>query len=317
MRIAIHAFDGITMFHVASPLAVFGEVARLGIASDWQTQVWSHDGLPVRTAEGPILSDVAGPEVVEQADLLVLPSWHADLRTPEEPLVGLIQSAHIRGTEIAGLCLGAFPVAAAGILDGRSAVTHWRCADQLQVAAPRVDVDPDALYLDHGDVMTSAGTASALDACLHLVRKHLGADAATKVARQLVIAPHRDGGQAQYIERPLPVDVSDDAIQGVMNWALANLDQPLAVADLAARARMSTRNFTRKFRELTGATPAQWVTEKRLDESRRLLETTSWTVERVARTCGYGSPVTFRQSFLAAYGTPPSAYRKHFTNGVD
>ncbi|MHA2790183.1 GlxA family transcriptional regulator [Corynebacterium sp. S7] len=314
MRILIYVFGGITMFHAAAPLAVFSEVNTLELASGWNLSVFSDDGLPVRTAEGLLLDRLAGFEAVSEADLLVLPSWHADLREPAPKLLELIRSAHAQGTRIAGLCLGAFPVASAGILNGRTAVTHWRAAEELGILAPEVQVDSDALYVDHGDVLTSAGTASALDACLHLVRKHLGAEAASMVARQLVIAPHRDGGQAQYIERPLPVDVADDGIQEAMTWALGNLDQPLGVSDLAEHARMSTRNFTRRFREVTGTSPGKWVSTQRLDESRRLLETTSWSIERVVRTCGYGSPVTFRQAFLNAYGTPPSAYRRRFSN---
>lgn len=312
MRIAVHVFEGITLFHAAAPLAVFGEVTRLGLAPDWETRLWSTDGQPVRTAEGPVLADLHGPGITTDADLLILPSWHNDLRPPAEPLLDLLRTRHARGAGLAGLCLGAFPVVASGVLDGRSAVTHWQMARQLGEIAPEVDVHPEALYIDHGDVLTSAGTASALDACLHLARRELGSEAAAAIARQLVIAPHRDGGQAQYIQRPVPTGVSDDSIREVLDWALANLEQPLTVSDLACRARMSTRNFTRRFRETTGATPARWITARRLDEARRLLETTTWSVEKVARTCGYSSVVTFRQNFIADYGTTPTNYRRHF-----
>lgn len=313
MQIAVHVFEGVTMFHAAAPLAVFGEVSRLGLAEDWETVLWSVDGNAVRTAEGPVLEGLAGPAAVAAADLVVLPSWFADLRAPDEQLAGILHAAHEREATVAGLCLGAFPVAAAGLLDGRSAVTHWRAVDRLRELAPQVEVHPEALYLDHGDILTSAGTASALDACLHLVRSRLGVDAAAKVARQLVIAPHRDGGQAQYIERPIPTGAADDDLQEVLHWALQNLDQPLPVTELARRASMSPRNFTRRFRQATGTTPARWITASRLDEARRLLETTDWAVARIARTCGYTSVVTFRQNFLASYDTTPTSYRRHFT----
>lgn len=313
MRIAVHAFEGITAFHVSVPLAVFGEVIRLGLGEDWQTTVWSEDGQPVRTAEGLVLADLAGPEAAAAADLLVLPAWHADRRLPTEAMTTLVRGAHEQGVGVVGLCLGAFPVVASGVLDGRTAATHWAAAEQMATAFPDVEVQPDALYVDHGDVLTSAGTASALDACLHIVRTRLSTAAAARVARHLVIAPHREGGQAQYIERPLAPQEGRGPISEVMDWALAHLDQPLSVEDLAGRARMSKRNFTRRFRETTGTSPARWVTARRLDEARMLLETTGWSVSRIARVCGFGSPVTFRQAFAASYATTPTSYRKRFS----
>lgn len=313
MKITVHVFEGITMFHASVPLEVFGEVSRQGLAEDWTVTVWSEDGRPVRTAEGLVLADLAGPDAAASADLLVFPAWRPDLCPPSPDVTGLIRASHERGANVAGLCLGAFPVAASGVLDGRTAVTHWAGAAQFSERFPQVVVEPDALYIDHEDVLTSAGTASALDACLHIVRTRLGTAAAARVARHLVIAPHREGGQAQYIERPLPVQQGQGPISEVVDWVLANLDQSLSVDELAERARMSKRNFTRRFRETTGTTPAKWVTERRLDEARTLLETTPWSVARIARACGFGNPVTFRQSFVASYGTTPTSYRKRFT----
>lgn len=177
---------------------------------------------------------------------------------------------------------------------------------------PDTSVDASVLYIDHGDVLTSAGTASAIDACLHLVRKHLGVAAATRVARSLVVAPHREGGQAQYIERPLARPATDGAIGEVLDWALAHLDHPLTVDLLAERARMSRRSFVRHFQQATGTTPARWILDRRLDEARALLETTDWPVDTIASACGFGSPVTLRQNFAAAYGTTPTTYRRRF-----
>lgn len=313
MRIAIHAFDGITMFHLATPLLVFGEVARQGLADDWSTVVWSDTGGPVRTTEGLLIDDVSGPEAAGDADLVILPSWPSTFPRPSDDLTGVIRAAHGHGATIAGLCLGAFPMAHSGILDGREAVTHWAGTAQLTTDCREVTVRPAALYIDHGDVLTSAGTASALDACLHIVRTRLGAAAATTVARHLVIAPHREGDQAQYIERPLPASDGTGPIAETMAWALEHLDQRLPVGALAARAQMSTRNFTRRFRETAGTTPAEWVLARRLDESRRMLETTSWSVSRIAAVCGFASPVTFRQNFALAYATTPTSYRRRFT----
>lgn len=313
MEIAIHAFDGMTMFHLSTPLAVFGEVTRLGLA-DWRTTVFSDDGGPVRTAEGLTIADISGPEAGERADLLVFPSWPLDLPQAPEPLLELMHTAHSQGTTVAGLCLGTFPVAHSGLLDGRDAVTHWLQAEQLAAQAPDVRVRPAALYIDHGDVLTSAGTASALDACLHVVRTRLGAAAATAVARRLVIAPHREGGQAQYIERPLVDDAMEKGpIGAAMEWALHHLHETLTVDSLAAQVQMSPRNFSRRFPEHTGVSPAKWILARRLDESRRLLETTEMPISQVAEACGFVSPVTFRQNFVQAYDTTPTAYRQHFS----
>ncbi|WP_197026021.1 GlxA family transcriptional regulator [Nocardioides sp. URHA0020] len=309
----VYAFHGMTMFHLAVPLLVFGEVGRQGIAEGWDPAVWTDDGRGIRTAEGLRVEDVAGPTVVDEADLVVLPSWPADLPAPDPALMNGLRAARSRGTKIAGLCLGAFPVADSGVLDGRQAVTHWGAADQLALRRPEVKVDAAALYLDHGDVLTSAGTASAIDACLSIVRNELGASAAATVARHLVVAPHREGDQAQYVHRPMPDPGGVGHLGPTVDWALAHLDQRLSVDDLAAHARMSRRNFTRRFTEVIGSTPSRWIMARRLDEARRLLEATSWPINRVATACGFGSVVTFRQNFVAAYATTPTSYRQRFS----
>ena len=317
MRIAVHAFDGITLFHLAAPLLVFGEVSRLGLAPAWETVVWTDDGGGVRTAEGLRVEDVAGPAAVKDAGVVVLPSWPTDLPPATGDLVRLLNRAHQAGATVVGLCLGAFPLADSGLLDGRAAVTHWAAASRLQQRRRAVQVNASALYLDHGDVLTSAGTASALDACLHVVRTRLGSAAANEVARHLVVAPHRDGDQAQFVNRPVPAVPSVGQIGSTMQWALANLDSDLAVDRLAERARMSGRNFTRRFVDEVGVTPARWVLAQRLEETRRLLETTTWSVERIARACGFGSAVTLRQNFNAAYVTTPTSYRQRFADSDD
>ena len=313
MRIAVYAFDGITMFHLAAPLLVFGEVGRQDLATGWDPVVWTKDGCGIRTAEGPRVVDVAGPDAVDEADLVILPSWPTDLPATDEALASKIRAAQARGGRVAGLCLGAFPVVDSGLLDGRDAVTHWGVVDELARRRPAVKVNPAALYLDHGDVLTSAGTASAIDACLYIVRTHLGSAAAAAVARHLVVAPHRDGDQAQYIDRPMPEAGGVGHLGPTFDWALGNLDQRLSVDDLAAHARMSRRNFTRRFAEVTGTTPARWVLARRLDEARRLLETTTWPVARIAEACGFRGAVTFRQNFVATYSTTPTSYRQRFS----
>lgn len=314
MRIAVYAFDGITMFHLAAPLLVFAEVRRLGPAPDWQTRLWSDRAGSVCTAEGYPIGEVTGPETVDWADIVIVPSWPMPPRPIGAELKRQLRQAHARGAVIAGLCLGAFAVADAGLLDGRAAVTHWEAMPLLAERCPGTEVDSSVLYIDHDDVLTSAGTASAIDACLHLVRKHLGSAIATRVARYLVVAPHREGGQAQYIERPLARPATDNAIAEVLEWALTRLDEPLTVDRLADRARMSRRSFVRHFRQATGTTPARWILTRRLQEARALLETTDWSIDAVASACGFGSSATFRQNFTSAFATSPTAYRRQFAS---
>jgi len=315
VKIAVYAFDGVTMFHLGVPQMVFDEVGRLGLAS-WETVLFSDHAGSVHTAEGYVIARVQGVEATLDADLVVVPSWIPDGREPRAVLRDALLTAHERGASIAGLCLGAIAVADVGLLDGRRAVTHWHAVDELARRHPEVDVDADVLYLDHGDVMTSAGTASGLDACLHVVRTRLGSDAANRVARSLVIAPHREGGQAQYIERPVPPGGSDDPIARATTWALQNLGDDLSVDRLAAAAHLSRRTFVRAFRAATGTTPAAWVRGRRLDEARRLLESSDLAVEQIAAHCGFGNAVTLRQNFASAFGSTPSSYRRRFATVV-
>jgi transcriptional regulator GlxA family with amidase domain len=311
VKIAIYAFDGVTMFHLAVPQMVFDEVTRQGLA-DWQTVLFADRAGSVRTAEGYVIGGAQGLAAVEDADLVVVPSWIPDGREPGLALRKALLAAHGGGATIAGLCLGAIAVADLGLLDGRSAITHWHAVDDLARKHQAVKVEADVLYLDHGDVITSAGTASGIDACLHVVRTRLGAEAANKVARSLVVAPHREGGQAQFIERPVPQQEGNDPIAVATTWALEHLGEDLSVDRLAAAAHLSRRTFVRAFRMATGSTPAAWVRSRRLDEARLLLESTELPVEQVAAHCGFGNAVTLRQNFAEAFGSTPSSYRKRF-----
>ncbi|GAA3463466.1 GlxA family transcriptional regulator [Saccharothrix longispora] len=311
LRVAVYAFDGVTMFHLSVPQLVFDEVTRQGLG-DWTTVLFSDRAGSIRTAEGYPIGEVRGPSAARDADVVVVPSWFEDGRAAGPTLRRTLAEAHGRGATIAGLCLGAVAVADAGLLSRRTAVTHWQAVDMLAARHRDVVVDASVLYVDHGDVLTSAGTASAIDACLHLVRGRLGAAAANRVARSLVVAPHREGGQAQYIERPLPAQSANDPIAAVLEWALRHLAEPLPVERLAGVAHLSRRTFIRAFQASTGTTPAVWVRQRRLDEARRLLESTDLPVDQVAATCGFGSTVTMRQCFTAAFDTSPSEYRRRF-----
>lgn len=311
MRIAIYVHPDITLFHLSVPQMVFDEVRRQRIA-EWRTVLFSDRPGAVVTAEGYLLPDVRGPEGIADADLVVIPSWHDDHRPTGGALLSALRAAHTRGASLAGLCLGAVPLADTGLLDGRTAVTHWKAFDVLAQRHPRVRLDPSVLYIDHGDILTSAGTASGLDACLHIIRDHLGAEAGNLVARSLVVAPHRDGSQAQYIETPMGSHDDTDPIAAVLDWIPSNLHADLSIDALALRAHVSRRTFIRSFRSATGTTPAAWVSLRRLDVARRMLETTTHSIEHIAHESGFGSAVTFRQRFAERYSATPTSYRREY-----
>jgi len=311
--IVVLAYDGLSPFHLAVPGVVFGELRMGSSATDWQIRVCGITKGDLRTSDGYSVRVEGGLDELSRSDMIIVPSWpDPDVKPPGELLSALV-AAHQRGAKIVGLCLGAFVLAAAGLLNGRRATTHWRCTDQLAEEYPLVSVDPAVLYIDEGDVMTSAGTAASLDACLHIIRTRLGTVVANQVARGLVVAPHREGGQSQYIERPVPVPNSRDAIGRVLKWALEHLEEALTVDVLAAKSNMSRRNFTRAFLRSTGETPADWIRSQRLREAQRLLEVTTLSVDQVATMSGFASTVTLRQNFLASFGVSPAAYRRSYT----
>jgi transcriptional regulator GlxA family with amidase domain len=315
MRVAIYAFDGISMFHLAAPQLVFSEVNRLPGQSEWAVTIWAPRKRTVTTAEGYRIGGLAGPDAARSADMVIVPSWPEDLPLIDAQLQQILTHAHRRGAIIVGLCLGAVAVADSGLLSGRDAVTHWEAMPAMRNRHADVSWDAQVLYIDHGDVLTSAGTASAIDACLHLVRLRLGASGANRVARRLVVAPHRDGGQAQYVERPSPMVPETAAIGETIDWILAHLDSEHTVDTMADKAKMSRRSFVRHFRAATGSTPARWLQQQRLDQARLLLETTDLDIDRVASACGFCSVVTFRQNFSGAFATSPSSYRRQFRQG--
>jgi transcriptional regulator GlxA family with amidase domain len=246
---------------------------------------------------------------------VVVPSWRDPHEPAPEALRQALRRAHANGARLVGLCLGTFVLADAGLLDGRPATTHWAALDAFARCHPRVRLEPDVLYVDDGELLTSAGTAAGIDCCLHLIRREHGAEVANRIARRLVVAPHRQGGQTQYIEQPLPADPGDDRLRAVLAWALEHLDQRLGVDELASRALMSRRTFTRRFRRATGASVGDWLAHQRLARAQRLLETTDRPLDHIAAEAGFGSAVSLRQRFGAALGTSPSAYRRSFRGG--
>jgi transcriptional regulator GlxA family with amidase domain len=251
--------------------------------------------------------------LVRRADTVVIPGWSSQDRAADPELMDAIRHAHARGARLVTFCTGAFLLAEAGVLDGRRATTHWEFTGLLADRHPAVEVDPSVLYVDDGDVLTSAGAAASIDLALHIIRLDFGADVANKVARDMVVPPHRDGGQAQFIETPiLPQDAAQDHLSATMVWAAERLGDDLSVADLAAHAALSPRQFTRQFRARTGTSPHQWLLTQRTALAQRLLETTDHAVEHIAGEAGFGTAAAMRLHFQRALHTSPAAYRRCF-----
>lgn len=249
----------------------------------------------------------------DEADLVVVTPIPRDAwEYVDERVTAVVRRAVERGAWVLTVCSGAFVVAAAGVLDGRRATTHWRYADTMARMYPAIAVDPHVLYVQDGRIITSAGTAAGLDACLHLLRIELGAEMTNKIARRMVVPPQRDGGQAQFIDRPLPESTSL-SLAPVTDWMLENLRLDLSVDQLAARAHMAPRTFARRFKADYGTTPAAWITRQRIIQAQRLLEQTDLGLDRIAYECGFGSAAVLRQNFGRALGTTPTAYRARFT----
>jgi transcriptional regulator GlxA family with amidase domain len=269
----------------------------------------------VRTDIGVALVVEHGLARIASSDVVLVTSWE-DLEHPCPPaLLDALRAAHRRGAQLVSHCSGAFVLARAGLLDGRRATTHWRLAGELAARYPEVEVDPAVLYVDSGRVITGAGTASGIDAMLHLVRREWGAAAANALAREMVVPPHRDGGQAQYIRRPVP-EPQISSTGKARGWALKHLHRPVTLRELAAQESMSVRTFTRRFREEVGVSPVQWLTQQRIERARQLLEETDLSIDRIAADAGFGTAASLRQHLQTALGVSPSAYRNTFRSPV-
>jgi transcriptional regulator GlxA family with amidase domain len=311
--IAVVAFDGISPFHLSVPCMVFGEDRTETGAPRFRMRVCAPEPGPLQTNAGFTLVVPHGLEAIRRAQIVVVPSWRDDGRPAPPALIRALQAAHKRGATVVGLCLGAFVLAEAGLLDGRPATTHWNLAPAFAKLYPQVKLQPEVLYVDDGDVLTSAGTAAGIDCCLHLLRVRYGAETANRAARRMVVAPHRQGGQAQYIQQPVPTTAERDRLAPLLEWLGKHLDVPHELDGLARRALMSRRTFTRRFRESTGTTVGQWIQNQRLALAQRLLETTDHPVERVATGAGFGSAVSLRKHFLSAFKVSPTVYRRQFS----
>ena len=310
--IGVVAFDGISPFHLSVPCLVFGEDRSFLGVPRCLLRVCSVGGRSLRSAAGFRIQSESGLEGLAGCDFVIVPSWRDAQERPPQPLLEALRQCHERGATVVGLCLGAFVLAHAGLLDGLSATTHWEWATAFRERFPTVQLDPEVLYIDEGRIVTSAGTAASLDCCLHLLRRFCTAEAVNRVARRLVVAPHRQGGQAQFIEQPVATSPADARLAGTLEWARRDLSRPLDVDMLASRAAMSRRNFTRHFHRATGMTVKEWITEQRVACAARLLEAGRLSVEAISTKAGFGSAATMRQQFLQRYGIPPRLYRKQF-----
>jgi AraC family transcriptional regulator, transcriptional activator FtrA len=310
--VTVLGYPGMTAFELGIVTEVFG-LPRPELDVSWyDLTICAERPGPLPMVGGAALTTPYGLDAFAAAQTVIVPGVpdvHAD---PSPELVAALRLAHRRGARLVSICSGAFAFAGAGLLDGRPATTHWRYATELRRRYPLVRVDADVLYIDDGDVLTSAGSAAGLDLCVHLVRRDFGPTVANAVARRLVVPPHRDGGQAQFIEAPVPADLDDDRIARSMAWAVAHLAEPLTVAALARQAHMSTRSYLRHFARCSGTSPIRWLVAQRVQASLPLLETTGAPVEEVGVRVGFESPATFRHHFARAMRTSPSAYRRSF-----
>ena len=311
--IAVAVTDGVPLFEFAVPHEVFG-IDRSDIVDPWyRLKMCAAEPGPLHTAAGLQVHALHSLDEIRTAETILVPALARSTQIePPAALVELVREAHAEGRRVVALCTGAYVLAAAGILDGRRATTHWMNTVDFAHRFPLVRLDPNVLYVDEGDVFTSAGTAAGIDLCLHLVRRDHGSAVANEVARRMVVPPHRDGGQSQYVRPPAVPGQDDEHLSRVLDWALHRLHEPLTVAQLAAEAHLTPRTFARRFRERLGTTPLQWLVEQRIRRAQELLETTDESIDRVAERAGFGTAANLRQHFQRVTSVPPQTYRHVF-----
>ncbi|UNO40846.1 helix-turn-helix domain-containing protein [Streptomyces sp. MST-110588] len=314
-RVAVLVRHGLLPIEVGIVHRVFGHAQGAGGEPLYEVLTCAPEPGETRTDADFTIYVAHGPEALEEADTVVVPASQESYGMDDEgrllPSVAEAMARIRPGARVASICTGSFVLAAAGLLDGRRATTHWKSAQEFRRRFPAVALDADVLYADEGNVLTAAGVASGIDLCLYMVRCDHGAAVANDVARRTVVPPHRDGGQAQYIRRPVP-EPQLSSTGAARAWALEHLDRPVSLRELAARESMSVRTFTRRFREEAGISPLQWLTQQRVERARQLLEETDLTIDRIAAEAGFGTAASLRQHLQAALGVSPSAYRATF-----
>lgn len=313
-RVAVVLADRVSPFELGVACEVFGTDRSADGIEGWDFAVCSPGGAEVESWSGFGLSRLRDMDFAASADLLIVPTCAPRTAPPPEPVLDVLRDAAGRGAWVAGFCAGVFSLGYAGLLDGRRCTVHWVYEAEFRQRFPAAEVDPQALYADDGGILTSAGTVAAVDLCLHLVRRLRGVAAATALARRMVAAPHRAGGQAQFVQAPVPATAAgDDAVVAeALEWVERRLDQPFTVAELARRSGLGERTFLRRFSAATGTTPHRWLTERRLDRAQALLEEGGLSVEDIAAACGYASAAALRHQFSRLRGTSPSSYRTAF-----
>ncbi|MGP9822588.1 transcriptional regulator FtrA [Salinarimonas sp. NSM] len=306
------AYDGLCTFEFGVAVEIFG-LPRPEMGEDWyRFAVCATEPGPLRAAGGVRVLCDGGRELLETAGTIVVPGWRGVDAPVPEVIRDALRRAHARGARVLSLCSGVFVLAAAGLLAGRACTTHWRYARALADAYPDLVVRPDVLYVDEGSILTAAGSAAGIDLCLHLVRRDFGAAAASSVARRLVVPPHREGGQAQFVEAPVPRAREGARLGPLLDAVRASLDRPHGIAAMARAAGMSARTFQRRFEATTGHPPGEWLVLERLARARALLETTDAALDDVAAACGFGTLATLRHHFRTRLATSPGAYRRRF-----
>jgi AraC family transcriptional regulator, transcriptional activator FtrA len=311
--VATLIYDQLCSFEFGCAVEIFG-LPRPEFGDQWYTFVTcAADTGPMRAVGGVSVTAEADLSVLARAGTVIIPGWRGADVAPSDELIHALRAAHAAGARLVTICSGVFVLAAAGILTNETVTTHWRYADKLQAQYPRLKVDPNVLYVDAGQILTSAGSAAGLDLCLHLVRRDFGPRIANQVARRLVMAPHRNGGQAQFIERPLQPRAGN-RLADVITKLGERVHEPFTIASMARAAAMSPRTFMRRFRDATGRSPAEWLIDARLERARELLESTELTIDEIAQRCGFGASATLRHHFRRKLSLSPLAYRARFSH---
>ncbi|MGW3766346.1 GlxA family transcriptional regulator [Actinomadura verrucosospora] len=314
-RVAALVHPPQSTFELGCAAQMFG-VERAGLPVRYTFGVCTEHPGPVATLAGFDMLVTDGLDALDAADTVVVPGWLPAGRPPSPAVVHALRRAHSRGARVVSICSGAFALAHAGLLDGRKATTHWALADEFAARFPHVQVDPDVLYVDHGDVATSAGAGAGIDLCMHLIRSDQGARYAAHVARTMVMPPHREGGQLQYSAPPRPAQI-DGTLAPLLDWIAERLGEPVTIETMAAHAGVSTRTLARRFAEQLGTSPGHWLLTRRIAAAQDLLESSDLPLDAIARRAGLSSATNLRRRFLTALGTTPGAYRRTFRTQAD
>ncbi|WP_336168622.1 GlxA family transcriptional regulator [Acinetobacter sp. 161(2023)] len=309
LSVAVVATTGVSPFHFSIPFWIFGQAVTPGL---FDVKVCAEKPGIVRSDMGFHIEVEHGLDLLRTSDIIIIPYWSHPDQKPEQQFLDELSNAWKRGAEIVGLCLGAYVLAYAGLLKNRRAATHWEFEQDFRERFPDIHLNSNSLYTNDERLVTSAGTAAGIDCCLNIVREHYGSSEANHVARKMVVPPYREGGQAQFIEHPVPMNTKDEKINELLDYLRRNLSKPHDLDSLADFTNMSRRTFTRHFLKATGITVGEWLNTQRLQQSQELLETTSASIETIAEMVGYQSPISFRQSFKARFNVSPSEWRRSF-----